>query len=92
MQFRNIFLLLLTVFFLFNIEAVIAQKITTNENGDKIILYPDGSWRYFDSRIDTKTEPETATSEIDKDQLISFLYFQEAADIHEQSEYCFLDH
>jgi len=53
MQFRNIFLLLLlTGLFLFATEITHAQKITTNENGDKIILYPDGSWRYFDNKLD----------------------------------------
>ena len=52
MQFRNIFLLLLTSLFLFAAEITHAQKITTNERGDKIILYPDGSWRYFDSKLD----------------------------------------
>ena len=52
MQFRNIFLLLLTGLFLFAPETAHAQKITTNEHGDKIILYPDGSWRYFDNKLD----------------------------------------
>ena len=52
MQFRNIFLLLLTGLFLFAPETAQAQKITTNEHGDKIILYPDGSWRYFDNKLD----------------------------------------
>ena len=64
MQFRNIFLLLLTGLLLFAADSALAQKITTNENGDKIILYPDGSWRYFDSRLDNvsdKYEPEESS-------------------------------
>ena len=71
MQFKNIFLLLLTGFLLFGAEYSLAQKITTNENGDKIILYPDGSWRYFDSRLDSNVETEKVnTSNVDRDQLI----------------------
>ncbi len=27
-----------------------AQEIRTNEKGEKIIVYPDGSWRYYDER------------------------------------------
>ncbi len=60
MQFRNIFLLLLTGLFLFAPEIGQAQKITTNENGDKIILYPDGSWRYFDSKLDDVSDKYAA--------------------------------
>ncbi len=28
--------------------ALQAQEVRTNEKGEKIIVYPDGSWRYFD--------------------------------------------
>jgi hypothetical protein len=66
MQFRNIFLLLLTGLLLFAAENVLAQKITTNENGDKIILYPDGSWRYFDSRLDNPPNEKTVEQHVEK--------------------------
>ncbi len=69
MQFRNIFLLLLTVMLLFAAENALAQKITTNENGEKIILYPDGSWRYFDERLDNPSNKYSSSenSEIGDD-------------------------
>ena len=30
------------------LTTLFAQEIRTNEKGEKIIVYPDGSWRYFD--------------------------------------------
>ncbi len=73
MQFRHIFLLLLTGLLLFAAETTLAQKITTNENGDKIILYPDGSWRYFDSRLDSVSDKystdETTSEKSDSDEI-----------------------
>lgn len=41
------FYLLLSIFF-FTFQVGIAQQITTNEDGRKIIVYPDGSWEYAD--------------------------------------------
>ena len=83
MQFRNIFLLLLAGFLLFVPQIALAQKITTNENGDKIILYPDGSWRYFDNKLDNVSDKysteeldgegsnyEPIASEINRDQVV----------------------
>ncbi len=65
MQFRNIFLLLLTGLLLFAAAPALAQKITTNENGDKIILYPDGSWRYFDSNVDSEPQKPAANPDLE---------------------------
>ncbi len=51
MQFRNFFTyLLLGALFLLSTSAE-AQKITTNELGEKIVVYPDGTWRYFDESL-----------------------------------------
>ena len=51
---------ILLIFFCGQIEA---QKIGVNERGDSIVVYTDGSWRYFDASIDQdlKNGP-TATS------------------------------
>ncbi len=46
MNFRNYTLFILV--FLFCAQIGTAQQITTNENGEKIIVYPDGSWKYAD--------------------------------------------
>jgi len=37
--------LLCSIFVIVNLNA---QEIRTNENGEKIIVYPDGKWEYFD--------------------------------------------
>ena len=66
MQFRNIFLLLLTGLFLFAPEITHDQKITTNEHGDKIILYQDGSWRYFDNKLDNVSD-KYSSEELDNE-------------------------
>ena len=56
MQFRNFFLLLLATIFIFNSDQLNAQEVKTNERGEKIVVYPDGSWRYFDeSEVNIKT-------------------------------------
>lgn len=47
MQFRNFFFLLVFTFLLFGTSSVVAQQITTNENGERIIVYPDGTWKYL---------------------------------------------
>ncbi|MFT7605413.1 MAG: hypothetical protein ACI8VT_003007 [Saprospiraceae bacterium] len=44
MNFRN-FSLLLIICFSFT-QIGMTQQLTTNENGEKIIVYPDGSWEY----------------------------------------------
>lgn len=32
---------------LFAVPSIYGQELTTNAKGEKIILYPDGSWKYF---------------------------------------------
>ena len=49
MQFRQFFLFVIFSVFLLGAEQARAQKITTNEDGEKIIVYPDGSWKYFNN-------------------------------------------
>lgn len=87
MQFRNIFLLLFTGALLFTTEHALAQKITTNDNGDKIILYPDGSWRYFDSKVDSEPVKQPANlSPTDEDrQLLIKNYRMELVDDAERA-------
>ena len=48
MQFRNFFVVLMWVsgFLLFG-NALDAQVLRENEKGEKIIVYPDGTWQYF---------------------------------------------
>ena len=65
MQVRNFFVLLLFVGFLFNGLKVNAQKLTTNEEGEKIIVYPDGSWRYFD-----ESEPDDVEEVIEGETIL----------------------
>ncbi len=56
MQFRQFFSLTTPIFGLiitigivfFGVGSLAAQQITTNENGERIIVYPDGTWRYVD--------------------------------------------
>lgn len=67
-QFRNIFPLLLTVLALLSTAPAQAQVITTNKNGEKIILYPDGSWRYFDARLGSEIENEKMAAESEKER------------------------
>ena len=36
------------LFILIGAQNAVAQTISNNQNGEKIVLYTDGSWRYFD--------------------------------------------
>lgn len=50
MQFRNFFVVLFGLFgFLLVGNALSAQVLRENEKGEKIIVYPDGTWQYFDN-------------------------------------------
>jgi len=67
MQGRNFFILLLFACFLLSSSEANAQKLTTNEDGEKIIVYPDGSWRYFDANdAEDVEEIEAAVMEEEK--------------------------
>jgi len=48
MQVRHFFLFLLCGCLILLSSSAKAQEVTTNELGEKIIVYPDGSWKYFD--------------------------------------------
>lgn len=68
MQFRNFFTyLLLGALFLLATSAE-AQRITTNELGEKIVVYPDGTWRYFDESVneDVKVAEDMELEEASK--------------------------
>lgn len=50
---RNTFRpVLILISFLFFGQFVFAQKIGVNERGDSIVVFNDGSWRYFDASTD----------------------------------------
>ena len=55
MQVRNFFILILVCFF-GSVLEVNAQRVIENENGDRIIVYSDGSWKYFDENDPLDTE------------------------------------
>lgn len=42
-----------------------AQQVTTNEDGEKVIVYPDGTWKYFNE----KTEAQQADPAAPADKL-----------------------
>ncbi|MEM9823738.1 MAG: hypothetical protein AAF985_21820 [Bacteroidota bacterium] len=48
MQVRHFFLFLLCSGLILLSSSAKAQEVTTNELGEKIVVYPDGSWKYFD--------------------------------------------
>lgn len=48
MQVRKFLPLIGTLFLLFFALTTQAQVLTTNEDGEKIVVYTDGSWAYFD--------------------------------------------
>ncbi|MEM9916763.1 MAG: hypothetical protein AAF990_01630 [Bacteroidota bacterium] len=57
MQFRHFFVCLVSVLSLFAALPLNAQKVVTNQNGDKIIIYADGSWRYYEGEEELITDP-----------------------------------
>ncbi|MBP7184494.1 MAG: hypothetical protein KBA06_03220, partial [Saprospiraceae bacterium] len=55
MKVFNILIVLCLTAFIIPMK-VLAQELRTNEKGEKIIVYPDGSWKYYDNnKNDTKT-------------------------------------
>ncbi len=52
----------LLVLFLTAASALSAQTLTTNSEGKQIIVYPDGSWRYFDQTGEAKPAPVSTPS------------------------------
>ncbi len=55
---RGLFCLIL----LCQLQVAEAQRLTTNENGEKIVLLEDGSWRYFDPAQDAALEEAPAAT------------------------------
>lgn len=48
-----------------------AQQVGTNDRGDKIVSYDDGSWRYFeaaDSLLENKSKPKETTKSSNNNQ------------------------
>lgn len=67
MQFRKKLLLFALLAFTFGLSA---QELRVNEKGEKIIVYPDGSWQYFSNfgagglewkASDSETQPDKNT-------------------------------
>ena len=69
MQGRKFFILLLFACFLLCSNEATAQKLTTNEDGEKIIVYSDGSWRYFDAN-DANDVEEVEAAEINEEKRV----------------------
>ncbi len=65
-QFRINFQILLSLFFLLIAPRLEAQKIGVNERGDSIVVYNDGSWRYFDAKTDQDllSKPQTISDQV----------------------------
>ncbi|MFK8104970.1 MAG: hypothetical protein AB8G15_20800 [Saprospiraceae bacterium] len=50
MQIKYLIIPITALFMLLVVQQGKAQKVSTNNNGDRIIVYSDGSWRYFDDQ------------------------------------------
>ncbi len=50
MQIKYLIIPITALFMLLIVPQGQAQKVSTNNNGDRIIVYSDGSWRYFDDQ------------------------------------------
>ncbi|MFK7807333.1 MAG: hypothetical protein AB8F74_05960 [Saprospiraceae bacterium] len=48
MQVRQIFIFTISLIFLFLPKESISQKVTVNEEGEQIVVYPDGSWHFYE--------------------------------------------
>lgn len=44
------------------VSVLHAQRLSTNENGEKIVLFDDGSWRYYDPAQDAELEEAVPTN------------------------------
>ncbi len=62
MQFRHFFVYLIFRLLVFSGLSVQAQQVTTNEDGEKVIIYPDGSWKYFDEKATEQTVPQESVA------------------------------
>ncbi len=69
MQVRKIFLFILSCTGLLCLNSLQAQNVVTNENGEKILVYPDGSWRYFEEgMLSDSTQLSTAAQSIQEEK------------------------
>ncbi|MFT5802441.1 MAG: hypothetical protein ACI956_002260, partial [Nonlabens sp.] len=62
MQVRQIFFFTVGLIFLFLPNNAFSQTVTLNEDGEKIVVYPDGSWHFYkeesvNSTVITKHTP-----------------------------------
>ena len=56
-------------FLLFNVYAPIntwAQTIKTNELGEKVVVFPDGSWKYYEAGDEKKYKINTPKGDKNK--------------------------
>ncbi len=56
----------LLLFFALLVPAMnaLAQQVTTNSNGEKIVIFDDGSWRYFNPATDAALEKPTSPESV----------------------------
>ena len=47
-----------------------AQEIRTNDRGEKIIVYPDGSWKYYDEASVTEPDPTVGMSTEEREEYL----------------------
>lgn len=64
MQVRHFFIFLSFCFCLFGAQNANAQRVTTNEKGEKIVVYPDGSWRYYKSAENEENTKKSKTKKV----------------------------
>jgi len=65
MQVRKILPFIGTLFLLGCSFFADAQVLTTNQDGEKIVVYSDGSWAYFDG-LDVEEQEEISKSSVKK--------------------------
>ena len=62
-------------FLLFNVYAPIntwAQTIKTNELGEKVVVFPDGSWKYYEAGDEKKYKINTPKGDKQKRSVMPF--------------------
>jgi len=59
-------------FFLFSINCI-AQTSAVTSNGDEVVLYNDGTWKYVNKTAEESTEIKTNKTEFVKDKDATFL-------------------
>ena len=79
--------LLITFYFLISTQIADAQRIEVNKEGEKIVLFPDGKWEYFDNNNPTHIEIDEANKSLQIASPIDFLDEQTPKGISEEEQY-----